>query len=137
MTLGERLKKYRLDKDLSMDNLISEFSKLYGLRPTKSMISRWENNLSEPTNSYLSAYARFFNLDLNKLLDIPRMSDASVSVEEGYYTDPEVAELAEELRTNPELKVLFSTSRNLTKEQMQEAYDYIKYLKSKETNNDD
>lgn len=132
MTLGERLKKYRLDKDLSMDNLISEFSKLYGLRPTKSMISRWENNLSEPTNSYLSAYARFFNLDLNKLLDIPRMSDASVSVEEGYYTDPEIAELAEELRTNPEYRILFDASKNLTKEDIDTVLKIIEGLKARE-----
>ena len=52
----------------------------------------------------------------------------------GYYTDPEVAEYAEELRTNPELRVLFSSSRNLTKEQMQEAYNFIKFLKMKEEN---
>ena len=57
--------------------------------------------------------------------------------EQGYYTDPEVAEYAEELRTNPELRVLFSASRNLNKKQMQETYDYIRYLKSKEEHNDD
>ena len=54
--------------------------------------------------------------------------------EQGYYTDPEVAEYAEELRTNPELRVLFSSSRNLTKKQMQEAYNFIKFLKMKEEN---
>lgn len=57
--------------------------------------------------------------------------------EEGYYSDQETAEYAEELRTNSDLRVLFSASRDLSKKQMQEAYDYIKYLKSKETHNDD
>lgn len=55
----------------------------------------------------------------------------------GYYIDAQTAEYAEELRTNEDLRVLFSASRNLSKEQMKETYDYIKYLKSKETHNDD
>ncbi len=31
------------------------------------MISRWENGQASPNNSYLSAYAKFFNIDLNYL----------------------------------------------------------------------
>jgi transcriptional regulator with XRE-family HTH domain len=96
------------------------------------MISRWENNLSEPTNSYLSAYARFFNLDLNELLDIPRISDASGLTEDGYYTDPEIAELAEELRTNPEYRILFDASKNLTKEDIDTVLKIIEGLKARE-----
>ena len=34
------------------------------------MISRWENNLSEPSSKFITAYARFFNIDLNYLAGI-------------------------------------------------------------------
>ena len=72
--------------------------------------------------------ADYFNVGKSYFLeDVPDQT-------QGYYTDPEVAEYAEELRTNPELRVLFSSSRNLTKEQMQEAYNFIKFLKMKEEN---
>ena len=34
------------------------------------MVSRWENNLSEPSNKFVTAYAKFFNVDLNYLAGI-------------------------------------------------------------------
>lgn len=68
--LGIKLKKVRQDNGLSMDALSRIFQAEYGLNVTKSMISRWENNLAEPTNKYVSAYAKYFGLDMNKLLGI-------------------------------------------------------------------
>jgi len=98
---------------------------------SESTVGKWLLLKAIPRMGVIQKLADYFNVGKSYFLeDIPDQT-------QGYYTDPEVAELAEELGTNPELKVLFSTSRNLTKEQMQEAYDYIKYLKSKETNNDD
>ena len=37
---------------------------------SKGMISRWENGRAAPVNKYLSAYARFFNTNLNKILGL-------------------------------------------------------------------
>lgn len=125
MTLGQSLKKYRVDHDLSMDMLVAEFNRRYGLKTTKSMMSRWENDLATPTNAYLAAYARYFNLDLNSLLGID-------SAKSGYYTDPEVAELAEMLRTNPEYRIMFDASKNLSKEDIKVVTNLIKSLKEKE-----
>lgn len=70
MSLGEKLKKIRLENDLSMDELAKILNDNYNLTINKSMISRWENNKAEPYNTYLSAYARQFNVDLNYLLGI-------------------------------------------------------------------
>lgn len=49
----------------------------------------------------------------------------------GYYTDPEAAEFAEYLRTRPEMRMLFSASRGISKEEMQEAVNYIEFIKSR------
>lgn len=61
--LGAKLKKARQERGLSMDALSQIFQKEYDLKVTKSMISRWENNLAQPTNKYVAAYAQYFNLN--------------------------------------------------------------------------
>ena len=50
---------------------------------------------------------------------------------DGYYTDPEAAAFAEQARTNPEIRVLFSASKDLKKEDMQDVIKYVEFLKSK------
>ena len=82
MTLGSQLRQCRQNRDLSMDSLVNEFNRLYGLKTTKSMISRWENDLSTPTNAYLSALVKkdfiknyeisfLFRLTMTKLIKQP------------------------------------------------------------------
>lgn len=70
MSLGEKLRRERTAKGLSMTDLIDEFQKRFDLKITRSMISRWEHDLASPSNSYLAAYARYFNLDMNELLGV-------------------------------------------------------------------
>lgn len=70
MNLGSKLKRIRIDNGYSMEELKSLLNDKYDLSISKSMISRWENNQTEPLNTYLSAYAKEFNLDMNGLLDI-------------------------------------------------------------------
>ena len=70
MNIGKRLKELRKNNKLSMDSLVEKLNKKYNLRITKSMVSRWENNLSEPSNKFVTAYAKFFNVDLNYLAGI-------------------------------------------------------------------
>ena len=96
---------------------------------SESTVGKWLLLKAIPRMGVIQKLADYFNVGKSYFLEDE--SDA------GYYTDPEVAEYAEELRTNPELRVLFSASRDLSKKQMQETYDYIKYLKSKEEHNDD
>lgn len=68
--IGDKLKKIRLDNGYSMEELKNLFNKKYGLNISKSMISRWENNVNEPANTFVSAYAKEFDLDLNELYEI-------------------------------------------------------------------
>lgn len=50
---------------------------------------------------------------------------------EGYYTNQETAEYAEMLRTRPGARLLFSAAKDISKEDMQKAVEYIEFLKSK------
>lgn len=69
-SLGQKLKEIRLQNNLSMDELTERLNRKYELSVSKSMVSRWENNKSEPLNTYLSAYAKEFNQDMNYLLGL-------------------------------------------------------------------
>lgn len=51
--------------------------------------------------------------------------------QKGYYTNNETAEYAEMLRTRPNARLLFSAAKDISKEDMQKAVEYIEFLKSK------
>lgn len=98
MKLGDKLKAIRTENNLSMEDLKNNLNYKYDLNISKSMISRWENNKSEPLNTYLSAYAREFNLDMNDLLDIEDKNDLSnipgVKIIKKFVTVPLLGEIA-------------------------------------------
>ena len=70
MNTGDKLKQLRIDKQLSMDALTDKLNSKFGLNITKSMMSRWENNLSEPSSKFVAAYAKYFTVDLNYLVGL-------------------------------------------------------------------
>lgn len=137
MELSKILRDYRQEHGLTLQ----VFADRAGL--TKQYISMLENNKNSKNGKPIIpsletlrklASAMYMNID-TLVATLDGEQDVSLQTKDaGYYTDPEVAEYAEELRTNPELRVLFSSSRNLTKKQMQEAYNFIKFLKMKEEN---
>ena len=50
---------------------------------------------------------------------------------DGYYTDTEAAEFAEYLRTRPGARMLFSAAKDISKEDLEKAVEYIELLKLK------
>ena len=122
-TIYERIRRLRQENNMSQDELAKKTG--YTSRSTINKIEAGKIDISR-------AKIKFF-ADALGVTPAYLMGGEEES-EQGYYTDPEVAEYAEELRTNQELRVLFSSSRNLTKKQMQEAYNFIKFLKMKEEN---
>lgn len=122
-TIYERIRRLRQENNMSQD----ELAKKTGYT-SRSTINKIEAGKIDISRTKIKFFADALGVTPAYLMG---WEDES---EQGYYTDPEVAEYAEELRTNPELRVLFSSSRNLTKKQMQEAYNFIKFLKMKEEN---
>lgn len=51
--------------------------------------------------------------------------------QKGYYTNNRTAEYAEMLRTRPNARLLFSAAKDISKEDMEKAVEYIEFLKSK------
>ncbi len=81
METKDILKQLRLEKNLSMDELSAHLNTDYNLTITKSMISRWENGVASPNNTYLSAYAKFFNIDLNYLAGLTNIKRPLITSE--------------------------------------------------------
>lgn len=143
-SIGEMIKKYRQEHGMSME----EFASRCGLSKAYiSLIERGKNTRSDkpivPSIDTVKAIANVLGVDLNVLLrsmgyDAPMNTVITIEPgygDNGYYIEPDAAALADELLHNEDLRVLFSASRDLTEEQMRDAYKYIKYLKAQ--NNDD
>jgi hypothetical protein len=101
MNTGDKLKDLRIKSNLSMDSLIEKLNKKYDLNITKSMMSRWENNLSEPSNKFVAAYAKFFNIDLNYLVGLTDIKSPLYNENTGTYKS-ERDLMIEKYQLNPE-----------------------------------
>lgn len=117
----------RLNSILQKRNLSqADLSKMTGIR--SSSISDWLNGKYEPKQDKIAIIAEALNVSPVWLIGY---DEPSTNQTEGYYVDPETAEYAEMLRTRPEARLLFSASRGISKEEMQEAVNYIEYIKSR------
>lgn len=106
----------------------TELAKRTGIR--QSSISDWLNDRYEPKQDKVYIIAKALNVSPAWLLgydeNIPTNEQSS-----NYYLDAETAEYAEMLRTRPEMRMLFSASRGISKEEMEEAVNYIEFIKSR------
>ena len=119
-TMGTRLKELRLNAGYTGE----EVGRM--LQVSKSAISMWEKDLRSPSADLIERFADIYGVSTDYIIT-GRDSNAP----KGYYLDQEAAEYAEYLRTRPHAKILFSASKDITKEDMEEAVRYIEYLKSK------
>lgn len=119
-TMGTRLKELRMNAGYTGE----EVGRM--LQVSKSAISMWEKDLRSPSADLIERFADIYGVSTDYIIT-GRESNAP----KGYYHNQEAAEYAEYLRTRPHAKILFSASKDMTKEDMEEAVRYIEYLKSK------
>lgn len=130
MRIGERIKQRRLELGYTADALAKLLNK------NRATIYRYENgDIENMPIDVLEPLAKALNTTPAYLMgwQEPHQQNESIVSDqaEGYYVDPETAEFAEYLRTRPEMRILFSASRGISKEDMEETVKYIEYLKSK------
>ena len=65
LNIGNKIKELRNERDLSMDMLVSDINRLYGVKITKSMVSRWESNKNVPTLESMKCLVLYFNVSLD------------------------------------------------------------------------
>lgn len=130
MRIGERIKQRRLELGYTADALAKLLNK------NRATIYRYENgDIENMPIDVLEPLAKALNTTPAYLMGWQESDKASTpshaTQTEDYYLDAETAEYAEMLRTRPEMRMLFSASRGISKEDMEKAVEYIELLKLK------
>ena len=130
MRIGERIKQRRLELGYTVDALAKLLNK------NRATIYRYENgDIENMPIDVLEPLAKALNTTPAYLMgwQEPHQPNESIISDqtEGYYVDPEAAEFAEYLRTRPGARMLFSAAKDISKEDMEKAVEYIELLKLK------
>ena len=120
---GSRLKELRERKDMTQAQLAE------ALGVSQQAVGKWERETASPNDETLKKIAALFFTTTDYLLGY---DDAP-----SYYTDPETAALAEQIKNNPGGRVLFDAGKDLKPESIKEVMKFIEYQKSKEEHNTD
>lgn len=128
--IHERIKRLRKQNKLSVDEIVKK------LNISRATYYRYESNeIEKMPLTILEPLAKILNTTPAYLMGWQEPHQGSTSTlsnqTEDYYLDAEAAEYAEMLRTRPEMRMLFSASRGISKEEMQEAVNYIEFIKSR------
>lgn len=115
MEFKDVLKELRNKKGLSQADLAEKLGFSTGL------IGMYESGKRKPSYEALEVLADFFNISIDYLMG---KDDKSV-----YYLDPDAAELAQEIYDDENKRMLFSATRDISKEDMQFVIDMVERLK--------
>ncbi|ERT60258.1 helix-turn-helix domain-containing protein [Megasphaera vaginalis (ex Srinivasan et al. 2021)] len=119
-TLNENIKRTRLQQKMTLDDV----AKIVGV--SRQTIQRYESGvIGNIPSDRIEKIALALHTTPGALMGWEQAEDQN-----GYYDDSDIAELAEKLRTDPELKILFSAAADLSPEEMQQAANYIRFLKT-------
>ena len=123
MTIGRNIYHARKLSGMTLE----ELSKHIGI--SRQTLSRYENGIiGNIPSDRIEKIAIALNVSPAQLMGWEEMSS---SPEEEYYTDPTVNEYAEQLRTNPNMRLLFDATKDMTKEDIDYVVDLVNRLKNK------
>lgn len=127
MCLSKNIRYLRRKFNLSQEDVAAKLGyKSY------TTIQKWESGVSEPPMAKARALATMFGVDITDLTGkdlekeelVPKTGQPT-----GYYFDKETAKLAQELKDNPELRVLMDASRDITPDEVRAIINLIKTMK--------
>jgi transcriptional regulator with XRE-family HTH domain len=70
--IGKRIKELRDERDISMDMLVADMNTRYPFEKplNKSMLSRWENDINNPTLDAVKYLCDYFDVSVDYMLGI-------------------------------------------------------------------
>ena len=124
MEIKDIIKQRRLELGYTLDDV----SKLIGV--TSATISRWESGeIANMRRDKIVKLAEALKISPSVIMGW----DAYENMESQYYLDDDVKDLAEFMFENPEYKVLFDASRNVSKDDI----EFVKEMIDRVSNNSD
>lgn len=124
MTIGRNIYHARKLSGMTLE----ELSKHIGI--SRQTLSRYENGIiGNIPSDRIEKIAIALNVSPAQLMGWEEMSG---NPEEEYYTDPAVNEYAEQLRTNPKMRLLFDATKDMSKDDIDYVVDLVNRLKGKE-----
>lgn len=124
LILIERIKKLLNEKSMTQADL----ARLSGIR--NSSISDYLSGKYEPKQDKIALIAKALNVSAAWLMGVDYINN-SESTTQGYYTDPEVAEIADRLKNDPKYRLMFDASKDLSKEDIDTVLTIIEGLKAR------
>ena len=71
VNIGEKLKNLRAERELTLDMLVADMNQKFPeLNINKSMLSRWENGINDPSLEYAKNIANYFDVSLDYLIGL-------------------------------------------------------------------
>lgn len=124
MTTVEIINELLQNKGVSASKMMSELGFSSGL------YSQWKSGKQKPSRDKLEKIAEYFGVSVDYLLG--NSSDTLQIYDEDHkpiVIDDETKDIIDSLRTNPEMKMLFSVTKKATKEDIIKAVKIIEALK--------
>lgn len=90
----------------------------------KSAVSTWCNGTRLPRMDKVQILADYFGIEKSDLIE-----DKSDKEEPSYYLNEETEQIAQEIFNNPDLKMLFDTTRDCSPEDMKKVISMVKAFK--------
>lgn len=117
-TIYDRIRERRIQLGLSQEDLAIKMG-----YKSRSTINKIESGAVDIARNKIEKFAEALNTTPAYLM--------GWNEEDQYYIDKEAAEYAEMLRTRPGARMLFSAAKDISKEDMEKAVEYIELLKLK------
>ena len=127
-----------MQKQIFMDNLTSlleernlsqaEVALAIGVSP--QTFNTWCRGIALPRMGKIQKLADYFSVDKSYLID--KHQDQTSGQHPEYYIDPEVAQKAQEIYEDPDLRILLDAKRDLSAEDLDAVVNIVKALKAKE-----
>ncbi len=119
---------------MSIEKLAEELNTKYHLKISKSMISRWENNLTDPKSIYIHALCDFFEISTDQLIQTIEIPSSHVKITSIQVTSTE-EDSNEKYSSNynsSEINII-QKYRNLSEKGKEKVTDYVDMIYATES----
>lgn len=122
-----RLRELRKEKGMTQEAFIDDYNRKFETNYTPQAVSMIELGKRIPETKALINFAKYFGVTLDYFMGLSNIRYEP----SGYYRDPEVARIADEMKNNPTARILFDAVRDLDVESINDIKKFIEFQRAK------